>query len=88
LDIGFLDHFQLVITNNYITITDFHTLPITPAHAKSFQSAFTRRFLSMDFNTVTITNDTINKAMAKTLNLFLAQNTFNEDITKAPSIFS
>jgi hypothetical protein len=54
----------------YNTIAHFHILPITPAHAKSFQSAFTRRFLSMDVNTVTITNDTINKAMAETLNLF------------------
>jgi hypothetical protein len=54
LDIGSTDHFQVVTTNNYNTITDFHTSPITPAHAKSLQSTFTNRFLATDFNTVTI----------------------------------
>jgi hypothetical protein len=41
LEIGFTDHFntQLVITLNYSTIANFHTLQITTAHAKSFQSA-------------------------------------------------
>jgi hypothetical protein len=40
LDIVFIDHFntQLVITLNYSIITNFHTLQITRAHAKSFQA--------------------------------------------------
>jgi hypothetical protein len=36
LDIGFINHLQVVTTNNYITIANFHTLQITRAHAKSF----------------------------------------------------
>jgi hypothetical protein len=38
LDIGFVDHFntQFVSTLNYSTITNFHILQITAAHAKSF----------------------------------------------------
>jgi hypothetical protein len=52
-DIGFTDHSLVVTTNN--TIADLHTLTITPAHAMSFQSAFTSRFLATDFNIVTIT---------------------------------
>jgi hypothetical protein len=55
LDIGFIDHLQIITTNNYNTIAYFHTLPVTPAHAKSFQSDFTNRFLETDFNIVTIT---------------------------------
>jgi hypothetical protein len=51
LDIGFIDHFntQLIITLNYSTIADFHTLPFTRAHAKSFPacSVFTRSCLVM-----------------------------------------
>jgi hypothetical protein len=41
LDIGFIDHLniQLVITLNYSSIADLHTLQITTAHAKSFQFA-------------------------------------------------
>jgi hypothetical protein len=41
LEIGFIDHFntQLVTTLNYSAIADFHTLQITTAHAKLFQSA-------------------------------------------------
>jgi hypothetical protein len=35
---------QLVTTLNYSAITDFHTLQITTAHAKSFQSALISRF--------------------------------------------
>jgi hypothetical protein len=47
LDIGYIDHFQVVTTNNYYTVADFHTLQITTAHAKSSPacSVFTRRFL-------------------------------------------
>jgi hypothetical protein len=52
LDIGFIDHLQVVTTNNYNITTDFHTLPITPAHTKSFTSLF----LTTDFNTLTITS--------------------------------
>jgi hypothetical protein len=53
LDIGFIDHLQVVTTNNYDTITDFHTLSVTQ-HMLS-QSAFTSCFLAAGFNTVTIT---------------------------------
>jgi hypothetical protein len=40
LQIGFIDHFntRLVTTLNYSTIADVHSLQITTAHAKSFQS--------------------------------------------------
>jgi hypothetical protein len=45
--IGFIEHLQVVTTNNHNTIADFHTLRITTSHAKSFPacSVFTRRFL-------------------------------------------
>jgi hypothetical protein len=45
--IGFTDNLQVITTNNYNTIADFHTLQITTAYAKSFPacSVFTRRFL-------------------------------------------
>jgi hypothetical protein len=36
---GFIDHLQVVTTNNYNTIADFHTLQFTRAHAKSFQAS-------------------------------------------------
>jgi hypothetical protein len=49
LDIGYTDHLEVVTTYNYNTITDFNTLPITPAHANSFQSAFSSGFLETDF---------------------------------------
>jgi hypothetical protein len=41
LEIGFIDHFNTwpVTKSNYSAIADFHILPITTAHAKSFQSA-------------------------------------------------
>jgi hypothetical protein len=47
LHIGFIDHLQVVITNNYNTIADFHTLQITTVYAKDFPacSAFTRHVL-------------------------------------------
>jgi hypothetical protein len=38
-EIGFIDHLHVVPTSNYNTIANFHTLQITTAHAKSFQSA-------------------------------------------------
>jgi hypothetical protein len=44
LKIGFVDHLQVVTTNNYNTNPNFHTLQITTAHAKSPQSASTTRF--------------------------------------------
>jgi hypothetical protein len=46
LDIGFTDHLntQLVTTLNYSAIANFHTLYITTAHAKTFQSFVTSRF--------------------------------------------
>jgi hypothetical protein len=41
LETGFIYHFniQLVTTFNYSAIADFHSLQITTAHTKSFQSA-------------------------------------------------
>jgi hypothetical protein len=39
LEIGFIDHLQVVTTNYCNTIANFHTLKITTAHAKSFQPA-------------------------------------------------
>jgi hypothetical protein len=39
LDTGFMDHLQVVTTNNCNTIANFYTLQITTAHAKPFQSA-------------------------------------------------
>jgi hypothetical protein len=39
LDIGFVDHLQVVTTNNCNTIADIHALPVTATYAKSFQSA-------------------------------------------------
>jgi hypothetical protein len=41
LEIGFIDHFntRLVTTLNYNAFADLHTLQITTARAKSFQSA-------------------------------------------------
>jgi hypothetical protein len=41
LDIGFIGQFntQLVTKLNYSAVTNPHTLQITTAHAKSFQSA-------------------------------------------------
>jgi hypothetical protein len=52
LETGFIDYFhtQLVTTLNYSAIADFHNLLIITAHAKSFQCAFTSRFLVTDFN--------------------------------------
>jgi hypothetical protein len=44
LETGFIDHLQVITTNDYNNIANFHTLQITTAHAKSFQSAFTSRF--------------------------------------------
>jgi hypothetical protein len=52
LEIGFIDHLQVITTNNYITIDNFHTLQITTAHAKSFQSAFTSCSPVMELNNV------------------------------------
>jgi hypothetical protein len=41
LQIEFIDHFKtlLVTAINYSAITDLHTLQITTAHAKYFQSS-------------------------------------------------
>jgi hypothetical protein len=50
LEIGFIDHLQVVTTSNYSTITNFHTLQITAAHAKSFLSDVTSRFPVTDLN--------------------------------------
>jgi hypothetical protein len=38
LEIRFIDHLQILTANHYNTIANFHTLPITTTHAKSFQS--------------------------------------------------
>jgi hypothetical protein len=37
LDTGFVDHLQVVTTNNYSTVANSHTLLTTTAHAKFFQ---------------------------------------------------
>jgi hypothetical protein len=50
LEIGFIDHLQLITTSNCNTIADLHTLQITTAHAKSSQSAFTSHFPVTDLN--------------------------------------
>jgi hypothetical protein len=54
LDIGFIDRFntQLVLTLNYSTIANLHTLQITRAHIKSFPacSVFTSSCLVTDSN--------------------------------------
>jgi hypothetical protein len=39
LEIEFIDHLQVLTTNHYNTITNFHTLQITSAPTKSFQPA-------------------------------------------------
>jgi hypothetical protein len=48
LDIEFIDHLQVVTTNNCNAIANIHTLQITREHTKSSQSAFTSRFLVMN----------------------------------------
>jgi hypothetical protein len=37
--IRFIEHLQVITTSNYNIIVNFHTLQITTAHAKYFQSA-------------------------------------------------
>jgi hypothetical protein len=54
LNSGFTEHLHAVTTNNCSISAHFHILPVTQARAMSFQSAFISRFLSTDFNTVTI----------------------------------
>jgi hypothetical protein len=44
LEIGFIDHLQVVTTSEYNTTANFHTSQITTAHAKSFQFAVTSCF--------------------------------------------
>jgi hypothetical protein len=48
LEIGFIDHFntRLVATLSYSAIDDLHTLQISTAHAKSFQSAMSSPVVS------------------------------------------
>jgi hypothetical protein len=51
LEIGFIDHLQAVTINNHNTIANVHTLQITTAHTKTFQSAvFTSRCPVTDSN--------------------------------------
>jgi hypothetical protein len=50
LEIGFIDHLQIVTTSNYNGIVNFHTLQITAAHVKPLQSALTSCFPVMDVN--------------------------------------
>jgi hypothetical protein len=49
LDIGFIDNLQVMTTNKYNTVTNFHNLQITRAHTKSLLglSVFTSSFLVM-----------------------------------------
>jgi hypothetical protein len=45
LEVGFIGRLQIVTTNNYNTIDNFHTLQITTAYSfQYFQLAFTSRF--------------------------------------------
>jgi hypothetical protein len=44
LEIRFIHLLQVVTTSNYNNIVNFHTLKITAAHARSFQSTVTSRF--------------------------------------------
>jgi hypothetical protein len=39
LVIGFIEHLQIVTTNNCSTITNSHTLQLTTAHTRSYHSA-------------------------------------------------
>jgi hypothetical protein len=50
LEIGFINHLQVITRSNYNTITNFHNSQITIVHAKPFQSAVTSRFAVMDLN--------------------------------------
>jgi hypothetical protein len=52
LEIRFIYHFntRLVTTLTYSVIPNFHTLQITTAHTKYFQSSSTSHFLSKDLN--------------------------------------
>jgi hypothetical protein len=50
LEIGFIDHLQIVTTRNYNAIANCHTLQITAAHVKPLQSVFTCRFPVIDLN--------------------------------------
>jgi hypothetical protein len=52
LVIGFIDHVQIVTTSNYIVIANLRILQITRAHAKSSQSASTRRFIVTESSNV------------------------------------
>jgi hypothetical protein len=47
--IGFIDYLQVVTTNNYNTIVDFHTLQITTAFFPAC-AVFIRHFLVTDSN--------------------------------------
>jgi hypothetical protein len=44
LKIEFIDHLHVVTTSNSNTVANFHTLHLTAASAKSFQSAVTSHF--------------------------------------------
>jgi hypothetical protein len=50
LVIGFINNLQIVTTNNYYTITDFHTFQSNVAHVLGF-SVSTSRLLATDLNT-------------------------------------
>jgi hypothetical protein len=52
LVIGFIDHLQVLITNNNNTVTDFHTLQITAANSKPFPASciFSSHFMATASN--------------------------------------
>jgi hypothetical protein len=52
LVIGFIEHFQMVITSDYNTLANSCTRLLTRAHAKPSQFVFTNRFLITDPNNV------------------------------------
>jgi hypothetical protein len=56
LVIGFINNLHVITTNNYSTITDFHTFQSTVAYALGFSLSTSRR-LATDLNTEIITSN-------------------------------
>jgi hypothetical protein len=63
LVIRFIGHIQVVTRINCNTIANFHTLQITTAHPKTFQSSFTSRFLATDLNNGDFSTASINSSL-------------------------
>jgi hypothetical protein len=52
LEVGFIDHLQLVTTSNYNALTNSCTRLLTTAHTKTSHFVFTSRFMVTDPNNV------------------------------------